>query len=217
MSQDSQSERPWSTLGSDQLTVAETLATGRVCYFSRTRKNLWRKGETSGQHQLLKEFRLDERRHLEGVPVVETMVRLHPYQSIYFNRLVGGLAGAAGRYDTDYWALSYRELVRGMVARGGKGKPRRPFRVWACEPDQVAKAYLPPGYALESRPLRARFKLATTRIGCSTRRNHDPIARVERFGVTLALAFDLSQAKAERLLGRGARRPVPRPTPPRRR
>ncbi|HLF57533.1 MAG TPA: hypothetical protein VI942_11865 [Thermoanaerobaculia bacterium] len=148
---------------------------------------------------------------------VETMVRLHPYQSIYFNRLVGGLAGAAGRYDTDYWALSYRELVRGMVARGGKGKPRRPFRVWACEPDQVAKAYLPPGYALESRPLRARFKLATTRIGCSTRRNHDPIARVERFGVTLALAFDLSQAKAERLLGRGARRPVPRPTPPRRR
>jgi len=39
--------------------VAETLATGRVCYFSRTRKSLWRKGETSGQHQLLKEFRLD--------------------------------------------------------------------------------------------------------------------------------------------------------------
>lgn len=39
--------------------VAETLATGRVCYFSRSRNALWRKGETSGQHQRLKDLRLD--------------------------------------------------------------------------------------------------------------------------------------------------------------
>ncbi len=39
--------------------VAETLATGRVCYFSRSRNALWRKGETSGQRQVLKDLRLD--------------------------------------------------------------------------------------------------------------------------------------------------------------
>lgn len=39
--------------------VAETLRTGRVCYWSRSRKKLWRKGETSGQIQTLKEFRWD--------------------------------------------------------------------------------------------------------------------------------------------------------------
>ena len=39
--------------------VAETLATGRVCYFSRSRSTLWRKGETSGQVQHLKELRVD--------------------------------------------------------------------------------------------------------------------------------------------------------------
>ena len=39
--------------------VAETLATGRVCYWSRSRGTLWRKGESSGQTQHLKEFRLD--------------------------------------------------------------------------------------------------------------------------------------------------------------
>ncbi len=39
--------------------VAETLATGRVCYFSRSRGRLWRKGETSGQVQHLRELRLD--------------------------------------------------------------------------------------------------------------------------------------------------------------
>jgi len=39
--------------------VAETLATGRVCYWSRSRRQLWRKGETSGQVQRLIEMRLD--------------------------------------------------------------------------------------------------------------------------------------------------------------
>lgn len=39
--------------------VAETLATGRVCYYSRSRGKLWRKGETSGQQQSLKDLRLD--------------------------------------------------------------------------------------------------------------------------------------------------------------
>jgi len=39
--------------------IAETLETGRVCYWSRSRKSLWRKGETSGHVQTLREMRLD--------------------------------------------------------------------------------------------------------------------------------------------------------------
>ena len=39
--------------------VAETLATGRVCYWSRSRCALWRKGERSGHVQRLVELRLD--------------------------------------------------------------------------------------------------------------------------------------------------------------
>jgi phosphoribosyl-AMP cyclohydrolase len=39
--------------------VRATLAEGRVCYWSRSRQTLWRKGETSGQVQLLRELRLD--------------------------------------------------------------------------------------------------------------------------------------------------------------
>jgi phosphoribosyl-AMP cyclohydrolase len=39
--------------------VIETLATGQVCYYSRSRRQLWRKGETSGQRQRLVEMRLD--------------------------------------------------------------------------------------------------------------------------------------------------------------
>ncbi|MEE9196098.1 MAG: phosphoribosyl-AMP cyclohydrolase, partial [Alphaproteobacteria bacterium] len=39
--------------------LAETLATGRVCDWSRSRGALWRKGETSGQAQRLVELRID--------------------------------------------------------------------------------------------------------------------------------------------------------------
>ena len=39
--------------------IQETLQTGRVCYWSRSRQAYWRKGESSGQVQMLKEMRFD--------------------------------------------------------------------------------------------------------------------------------------------------------------
>lgn len=39
--------------------IRDTLSTGRVCYWSRSRQSLWRKGETSGQTQNLIHFRYD--------------------------------------------------------------------------------------------------------------------------------------------------------------
>ena len=43
----------------NKASIAESLETGRVCYWSRSRQAFWRKGESSGQIQLLKEFRVD--------------------------------------------------------------------------------------------------------------------------------------------------------------
>lgn len=37
----------------------ETLRTGRVTYFSRTKQRLWRKGEESGNVQLVREVRIN--------------------------------------------------------------------------------------------------------------------------------------------------------------
>ncbi|TFH86202.1 phosphoribosyl-AMP cyclohydrolase [Billgrantia azerbaijanica] len=39
--------------------LEETLRTGRVCYWSRSRGKLWRKGESSGQQQHLRAAHLD--------------------------------------------------------------------------------------------------------------------------------------------------------------
>lgn len=37
----------------------ETLRTGKACYYSRSREKLWRKGEESGNVQVVKEIRMD--------------------------------------------------------------------------------------------------------------------------------------------------------------
>jgi phosphoribosyl-AMP cyclohydrolase len=39
--------------------IRASLSEGRACYWSRSRAKLWRKGETSGQVQQLRELRLD--------------------------------------------------------------------------------------------------------------------------------------------------------------
>ncbi|WP_108124680.1 phosphoribosyl-AMP cyclohydrolase [Saccharospirillum mangrovi] len=39
--------------------IIETLQTGQVCYWSRSRQTYWRKGESSGHRQRLCEMRLD--------------------------------------------------------------------------------------------------------------------------------------------------------------
>jgi hypothetical protein len=43
----------------------------------------------------------------------EAIVRYHPHETAYFNRLVGGLEGAARRFPeaTDYWGSSYRQGI----------------------------------------------------------------------------------------------------------
>ena len=43
----------------NRATLEETLTTGRACYYSRSRKRVWRKGEESGNIQLVRDVRID--------------------------------------------------------------------------------------------------------------------------------------------------------------
>ena len=71
--------------------VAETLATGFVHYWSRSRKSLWRKGETSGQAQALKDFRWDCDNDTVLVLVEQTGVACHTgRRSCFFNAVRDG-------------------------------------------------------------------------------------------------------------------------------
>ena len=66
----------------------ETLRTGRVCYYSRSRRGLWRKGETSGQVQTLLDARLDCDRDAVLLLVDQTGVACHTgRRSCFYNAL----------------------------------------------------------------------------------------------------------------------------------
>ncbi len=38
------------------------------------------------------------------------MIKNHPYQGLYFNELSGGLKNAYGKYETDYWMVSIKNM-----------------------------------------------------------------------------------------------------------
>ena len=67
----------------------ETLATGRVCYYSRSRQKLWRKGEESGNVQELRElyFDCDADTLLAKVNQVGGAACHEGYKSCFFRKL----------------------------------------------------------------------------------------------------------------------------------
>ncbi len=67
----------------------ETLRTGRVCYFSRSRQKLWRKGEESGNVQELKAiyFDCDADTLLVKVNQIGGAACHEGYRSCFFRRL----------------------------------------------------------------------------------------------------------------------------------
>jgi 4-amino-4-deoxy-L-arabinose transferase-like glycosyltransferase len=46
-----------------------------------------------------------------ALPGVYSTIKLYPYEYVYYNSLVGGLAGVRNRYELDYWRISLREIA----------------------------------------------------------------------------------------------------------
>ena len=65
--------------------------------------------------------------------------RLHPYEYTYFNAFVGGLHGAEGRFATDYWGLSTRELLEKVPRHS-----TRETTVRVCMVTAAARVMAPP-------------------------------------------------------------------------
>ena len=70
--------------------LAETLATGQVTYWSRSRKELWRKGETSGHRQRLVDLRVDCDRDVVLMRVDQTGPACHTHRRTCFYTAVRG-------------------------------------------------------------------------------------------------------------------------------
>lgn len=74
----------------NQASIEETLTTNRVCYWSRSRQAYWRKGESSGQVQVLKELRIDCDADTLLIKVDQTGPACHTGRRQCFYKLVDG-------------------------------------------------------------------------------------------------------------------------------
>jgi hypothetical protein len=128
-----------------------------------------------------------------ALPVVE-MVRLHPYEYTYFNRFIGGVPGAQGRYMLDYWGLSFKQAAQALTAKIEADKIPKPagrrWKVAVCGPHPPAQVQLGPDFEMTWDPNGADFALALGSFYC---RAYDApiLAEIRREGVLYARAYDL--------------------------
>lgn len=116
------------------------------------------------------------------LPVV-AMLRLHPYEMTYFNSLAGGTAVAQQRYETDYWASSYREAALWLSAHATQ-RPARVLVAGTSYSVECLRWYLPRDRFVVVRTmdtqLRGRLPLdwyvGTTRYGLSGNFPDAPVA-----------------------------------------
>ena len=122
------------------------------------------------------------------------LVRLHPYEYLFFNPIVGGLSGAAQRYDTDYWVNGMHEMVAELESFLDRENPRsaRTYFVAVCGErlpfEKEAEAHARLKWATDDDP--ADFFIAPTHQSCDTAIDGKVILKVERMGVLIGVVKD---------------------------
>ena len=53
--------------------------------------------------------------------LLRTLVALHPYEVVFFNRLAGGTKGARENFELDYWGVSFKQAAAWMNANLPEG------------------------------------------------------------------------------------------------
>ncbi len=75
--------------------LRKTIASGEAWYFSRSRKSLWRKGETSGHVQRVVEMRMDCDQDAIWIRVEQSGAACHTgRRSCFYRRIEAGEGGA---------------------------------------------------------------------------------------------------------------------------
>jgi hypothetical protein len=136
------------------------------------------------------------------------LVRLHPHQHVFFNRLSGGLAPAVKNYETEYYGSVYRELnarlVESVWERRRDEYLNRTFTVSGCGSKLFFTRNLPLNFQFQ--PMRyadkSDFYATYARDRCLERyRDRQVVTSVDREGATLGVARDLARKRSRKAAG----------------
>ncbi len=121
------------------------------------------------------------------------LVRLHPYEYLDYNSIVGGLRGAAGRYETDYWVNMMPDAVRQLdkfLAGDQHGGPPVTYEVAVCSEHEQFEEVASPRMQYTTQWPQADFFIAPTHMNCDKVVQGKVIARIERFGALIGVVKD---------------------------
>ncbi|HUO58458.1 MAG TPA: hypothetical protein VMV05_09825 [bacterium] len=120
------------------------------------------------------------------------LVTLHPYQYTYFNELAGGIKGAYGKYETDYWVASMKEAVEWLKAQELKDD-NKVYRIFVQGNVPQARFYFSLNMQPASSPQDADYSIVMTRAGIKPEPGDmgKVIHRVEREGAPLCYILKL--------------------------
>jgi len=127
-----------------------------------------------------------------SLPIIE-MTRLHPYEYVYYNHIIGGPAGARPRYMLDYWGLSFKQAgnaLRDLIAARGEKPPNGKWTIAVCGPHAPAQVALGDDFSLTWDPKGADFALMLGEFYCA-RYDAPVLVEIERDGVSFARAYDI--------------------------
>ncbi|NVN87258.1 MAG: glycosyltransferase family 39 protein [Rhodopseudomonas sp.] len=123
-----------------------------------------------------------------------TMYRLHPYQYLYYNELVGGLQGASRRYDTDYWFTMMPEAVDRLAAYIARTDPPgttgRVYTVSLCGERDSFLRKAPANLRWAQDWETADFFIAPTHMNCDRDIDAKVAVTIERMGVPIGYVKD---------------------------
>lgn len=120
-------------------------------------------------------------------------VRLHPYQYVGYNQLVGGTAGANGRFEGDYWSATLREAALGLrqSVEMDAHPPAKPYLVAVCAETEQVAPYLGPRLQVTEDWTEADFMLTALNVGCNDVVPGMTYRTISRAGVPLAMVVDM--------------------------
>lgn len=132
-----------------------------------------------------------------------TLVRLHPYEYLFYNPLVGGLDGAARRYEMDYWVNMMPDAVSALQAYLGLAadKSQRVYTVGVCGEKFSFDNYADKRLRASPGWLEADFFIAPTHMNCDRLVDGRTVATIRRLGVPIGVVKD-RRGITQRVLGR---------------
>lgn len=120
------------------------------------------------------------------------LVRLHPYQYLFYNTLVGGLQGAARRYEMDYWVAVMPEAVNALedYLKLSSDTSPRIYTVGVCGEKFAFENYADKRLQATTGWLEADFYIAPTHMNCDRLVDGRVVATIKRLGVPIGVVKD---------------------------